>query len=1075
MGFKAYVRYPCIHGDDIVFTAEDDLWRVPSCGGRAERLTATAGIATRAAFSPGGERIAYVDQDEGHAEVYVMDPDGGAAKRLTWDAARAQVAGWTPDGSDIVYSSSRGQSLSWMRALHAVAAEGGEPQLLPWGAANGIAYGPDGALVVARNQRDPVWWKRYRGGTAGSFWIDRNGSGGFERFPDFGGSLDSPCWIGGRLFFISDHEGVGAVYSCDISGAGLRRHCPLGTYYARNLKCDGRRLVWHAGGDLFLLDPDSDGPRRVDAELPGVRGQRARRFAAAGRFLDSWRLHPAGHMVAVTDRGKAFTMGNWEGAVVQHGEADGVRYRQLCWLPDGRRLAAVRDDGGEPGLVVFDPQDGSERRIDGPDIGHVVGMAASPKDDRLLVANHRSEIIIVELPSGSSRVVDRSEYGSIDDEITARGIAWSPDGRWAAYSFAISPWQSVIKVADAESGGKWQVTDAVMRDTAPAFDPGGRYLYFIGARCFDPVFDAQAFDFGFPKGTKPYLVALRADIVSPFASGPEADKDDAAEGKDEGKDKESKDVGIDFEGIADRIVPFPVPEGRYFRVGGLPGGAVFASCPVEGSRDLDIFETAPQAKAVLERWDFRLRKRETLAEGIGDFGLDPGGRHILYRAGERLRVMKSGAPAPEGGKAAAGDEPGRESGWIDLGRVKVSVKPELEWRQMFAEAWRLQREQFWVEDMSGVNWKAMYERYVPLVDRLASRAELSDLIWELQGELGTSHAYELGGDYRATPDCRQGFLGVDWALGLPQGPYLVARVIRGDPWDPDASSPFLVPGAGIRAGDWVLAINGQQLSSERGPQELLADQGGREVEVLVKPAGGGEARTVTVRALTGEYKARYRDWVEANRRKVHEATNGRIGYLHVPDMTAEGFAEFHRYYPLESDREGLVVDLRWNAGGMVSGLLLEKLARKRVGYRFPRRSPPESYPGDAPRGPMVALANENAGSDGDIFCHSFKLMGLGPLVGKRTWGGVVGFLLHGTLSDGSLTTQPENCFWFKDVKWGLENHGTDPDIDVDISPGDYAAGLDPQLDCAVAEVLRLADEWPEKVPGREGGPRLGYP
>lgn len=394
---------------------------------------------------------------------------------------------------------------------------------------------------------------------------------------------------------------------------------------------------------------------------------------------------------------------------------------------------------------------------------------------------------------------------------------------------------------------------------------------------------------------------------------------------------------------------------------------------------------------------------------------------------------------------------------------------------MYREAWRLQREQFWSEDMSQVAWAAVYDRYLPLLDRVNTRGEVSDLLWEMQGELGTSHAYEMGGEYRAGPQYQQGYLGAEWSLDDETGHYRITRLVNGDPGDPTASSPLIAPGANVGVGDAILAINGQPVGRTRSPQELLVNQADAEIVLAVASGTDGEPRLVTVKALRDEKPARYRDWVEQNQRHVHEATGGRVGYVHIPDMGPNGYAEFHRAYLTEYDREALIVDVRNNGGGNVSGLILEKLSRRRTAYVFPRWSRPGPYPEESPRGPMVAVTDELAGSDGDIFCHNFKLLGLGPLIGKRTWGGVIGIDPRHALVDGTITTQPEFSFWFTDVGWQVENYGTEPDIEVDNTPQDCAAGRDAQLDRAIAEAQARLDGAPSMVPDPSARPSRAQP
>ncbi len=1081
MGTTGYLRFPTISGDQIVFTAEDDLWRVSVSGGRAERLTAGVATATRARFSPDGRQIAFTGSDEGPDEVYVMPADGGPSQRLTYHAGRCQVAGWQPDGSAILYASSTGLPSPRWRMLFAIPPQGGEPTRLPYGVANTIAFGPNGAVVLGRNTNEPAFWKRYRGGTAGYLWIDANGSGEFKRLLDINGNITAPCWIGDRVFFLSDHEGIGNVYSCLPTGEDLRRHSQQETFYARNLSTDGRLCVYHAGGDLFVLDPATNRETRLDVDLAGSQAQRARKFVSAAVYMDSQSLHPKGHAVALTTRGKAFSMSNWEGAVIQHGEIDGTRYRLLTWLADGKRLVAISDDGSEPRLVVFSADASTPARtLEQLDIGHVLEMRAAPVGDLVLLMNHRNEVLLADLEAETLRVLDHSDYGRTEFGGIISGCAWSPDGRWIAYEQAINGQQTIIKLCRVETGETYPVTDPVRRDQNPAFDPAGRYLYFVSARDYNPVMDAMHFELSFPKGERPYLITLRKDLRSPFmpdAADEEADekKEKSDDDKKDGDEKKAskKDtpepVEIDLDGITNRVAAFPVPEGRYGRIQGTRDGALFTSFPVEGMRGDNGHH---KAKGSLEYYDFKKHKQEHIAGEVSDFSVTADGKKLLYVSNHRLRVLKAGEKAPD---SSNGDKPGRESGWIDLGRVKVSIRPGAEWHQMLGEAWRLQREQFWIADMGGVDWPGVYERYAPLVDRVASRGELSDLLWEMQGELGSSHAYEMGGEYRPHPEYRQGFLGVDWRFDAEAGLYRIARIVRGDPWNRKATSPLLSPGVNASVGDAVLAINGQRLTPERGPQQLLVNQADQEVQLLLQPADGGEPRTVTVRALASEFDGRYRDWVEGNRRLVHEATQGRVGYIHVPDMWAEGFSEFHRYYLAEYDHDALIVDIRWNSGGAVSGLLLEKLSRPRLGYDFQRWSPPSPYFSESPRGNLVALTDENAGSDGDIFSHGFKLLGLGPLIGKRTWGGVIGIEPYMPLADGTVTTQPEFSFWFKDVGWGVENYGTDPTIDVDYTPQDYARGVDPQLARAIAEALHLAETHPSPNPTPEERPYRGYP
>jgi len=1087
MPSQGYVRYPTIYRDHIIFVSEDDLWLISSEGGRAERLTAGVAEASYPRFSPDGALLAFVGREEGPSEVYVMPALGGLAQRLTFQAATScRVSGWSLSGDEILYASNAGQFAPRFETIYAISPREGQPRQLRVGLANAISYGSRGGVVLGRNinVREFSHQKRYRGGRVGHLWCDVSGDGEFQRLLRLDGNIADPCWVGERIYFLSDHEGVGNVYSCTPFGEDVRRHTDHQDFYARHMSSDGQRLVYHAGADLYLFDPATGEVRHLDAELPSMRTQRNRKFVSAANYLDSYALHPKGYAVALTTRGKAFSTGNWEGPVLQHGELDGVRYRKLNWLNDGKRLVTVNDATGQESLVVFNPEDASEPKTYAEiEFGRAVSLIVSPADDIVALTNHRSELITIDLEAATSRVLDRSDYGPI------RGVAWSPDGRWLAYGFSFSNQQTAIKLCNLETGETHFVTEPVLEDVSPSFDPDGKYLYFLGYRILNPVYDNLQFDLSFPRGVKPYLITLQRDLRSPFIPEPKAPDE-----KDKGKEKEEVDSGkeqgdskeppreennnqeeatkkppamvIDLEGITSRAIPFPVAEGRYYAVRGIKGKALFLLYPIQGS----IYQQSDsdEPKGYIDCYDFEKRKGEKLIDDVSDFGLSRDHKTLIYRSKHRLRVLKAGEKPP---KTDNGDRPGRESGWLELNRVKVSVQPAAEWKQMFAEAWRLQREQFWTEDMSGIDWDAIYTQYAPLVERVGSRSELSDLFWESQGELNTSHAYEMGGEYRQRPHYQQGFLGVDWSYDAENNRYRIDRIVEGDPSDSNATSPLTSPGLNIHVGDAVLAINGQRVGPERSSQELLVNQAGNEVQLTIEDATTKETRAVTVKALKDEQPARYREWVESNRRTVHEKSDGRVGYIHIPNMMGEGFAEFHRGFLTEYDYPALLVDVRFNGGGHVSGLLLEKLARRRIGYSFPRWGQPGPYPYESPRGPMVALTNEHAGSDGDIFSHSFKLMGLGPLIGKRTWGGVIGISPRHTLVDGTRTSQPEYAFWFKDVGWNVENYGTDPDIEVDVAPQDYMHNVDPQLDRAIAEALRLIEERPALEAKPEERPR----
>jgi len=1070
MTTPGYLRQPTICGDTVVFVCDDDLWSVPAAGGLARRLTAGLGEPSTPVLSPDGRWLAYASRDEQHPEVYVMAAEGGPARRLTWLGPDVQVRGWT-SGGEIVFVSTFGQPFFRNYRAHTIGLQGGLPAMLPFGQVNHLALtakGLAGPRVIGRNTADPARWKRYRGGTAGHLWVDGSGGGEFARLP-LAGNITSPMWVGARIFFLSDAEGIGNLYSCRPDGGDVRRHTDHAAFYARQAQTDGNRIVYQCGAELWLFDPATDGTRQLDVRVPAHRAQAARRFVAAADHLGEFALHPQGHSVALDARGKCFSMPLWEGAVRQQGVADGVRHRHAQWLADGTRLAVVCDASGEERIEIH--ADGNVQALPW-DIGRVIALQTAPAGDRLAVANHRNEVMIGNLATGELTVVDRSDHARTES------LAWSPDGAWLAYPLWTSSRNCGIKLHEIAAGRSTLVTVPEFRDYAPAFDPAGRHLYFLSVRTFDPVYDNVQFELSFPRAARPYLIALQADALPPFEPPPRGMKA-GGEGKAENKDDAvaRKLLRVDLDGIAARVAAFPVAEGLYGQIAGVAAGrgkVFWTLFNIPGAHGRGGHKEGPGR---LEVFDFDTLRAEPLMDKVDRFCLSHDGSTLLAQSGKRLRALdphhgpdKNGHGRGDGN--GDGDAPSRKSGWLDLARVRVSVEPRLEWKQMLREVWRLQRDQFWVADMSGVDWNAVYARYAPLVERVATRAELSDLIWELQGELGTSHAYEMGGDHRKPPPLTLGQFAADFREA---GDAIeIAHIVRGDPWDTAADSPLNAIGVQARPGEHVLAVNGQPVSRERPPQAHAVNQAGCKAELRLRKADGS-TRDVLVTLLADEVPARYREWVERNRTWVHEHSRGRVGYLHLPDMQSAGFAEFHRYFSAECDRDALIIDLRYNRGGHVSQLLLEKVARKRIGYDLQRWGQPQPYPNESPAGAVVALTNEHAGSDGDIFSHCFKLMKLGPLIGKRTWGGVIGIWPRHKLADGSETTQPEFSFWFQDVGWQVENYGTDPDIDIDNAPQDAAAGRDRQLEKALEVALQRAGAPGSNTPQFGPKPDLACP
>ncbi|RPF34127.1 S41 family peptidase [Streptomyces sp. TLI_185] len=1063
----SYLRLPHLSGDLLCFVAEDDLWLAPLDGpGRAWRLTVDRTKVGHPRFSPDGRTIAYTSWRSLVPEIHTVPVDGGPGRQLTyWGSADTQVCGWTPAqgdrGGTILAVASHGEPFSYFTWAYKVSPDGDPGRKLPWGPVSDIQVADiEGErrtlLLTGTPPHEPAAWKRYRGGAMGRLWLH-----GERLLADLEGHLHSPMFVGGRIAFLSDHEGIGNLYSCAYDGSDLRRHTDHDAFYARHASSDGTRVVYQCAGDLWIVDDlaADSGPRPLDVRLSGPRAGRRTYQVPAAQHVDGISVDETGRASAVVVRGSLYWLTHRDGPARTITDTPGVRVRLPEMLGSTGQVAYVTDAEGEDAVEIASlPRatgDREPRRLASGELGRVQELVADPQGERLAIASHNGRLLLLDATEDSNGEVTELIH-SVNGPV--RDLAFSPDGAWLTWSHpGIGRSLRQIKMARIKDHLIVDVTNGRFEDENPVFTRDGRYLAFLSWRGFDPVYDVHTGDLSFPLGCRPYLVPLSSATPSPFALTPEGRP--AAGGLDPVEDEEEGGDGavtVEIEGLENRVTPFPVTASKYsalYPVAG--GGLVWLRWPISGALG-ETFANPDDTtgRPTLEHFNISKAKKSELLEHLDWFALSGDGTRLVVVDEGELRAVPS---------SESGD--GDTTVWIDLRRILHEVDPAAEWRQSYEEAGRLIRAYFWDPGMCGIDWDAVLDQYRPLVERVASPDEFADLLREVLGELGTSHAYVTAARRNEGPphyQRLQGLLGAN--LVRRQEGWVVKRILPGESSDSKARSPLA--GTGIRDGAVLTHVDGRPVDPLTGPYPLLAGAGGTTVELTFTAAEGeaGRSRRVAVVPLIDERPLRYQDWVAKRRAVVRELSGGRCGYLHIPDMGGSGWAQFNRDLRMEVSRPALIVDVRGNAGGHISELVVEKLSRTILGWDLTRDAQPVSYASNAPRGPVVALADEATSSDGDMITAAIKLLKLGPVIGQRTWGGVVGMTGRHRLGDGTVITVPMNAAWFDAYGWTVENKGVTPDLEILRTPLDWAEGRHAQLDDAVQLAVELLETNPPATP-----------
>lgn len=1067
-GIPGYYRTPAAGKDVIVFAAEGDLWKVPVAGGTATRLTSHPGEESTPAISPDGQTVAFTAAYEGAVEVYTMPITGGLPKRWTFETGKASVCGWTPNGR-ILYATDQYSTLP-NQQLFLIDPASGAREAVPLAQASFGAFDDSGkTLVFTRLPFNGSFTKRYKGGTTQNLWKFETGTA--EAVPltaDFAGTSKDPMWWNGRLYFATDRDNTMNLWSMDPAGKDLKQHTKHAGIDVQSPSLSSGRIVYQLGADLRRYDIAADKDDGLAIELESDLDQTRERWVKSPMdFLSAVHLSPDGDRVVMTARGRVFVAPHRQGRLVEVHPKPGVRYRRARFLPDGKSLVALSDQSGEVELWKL-PADGIGEPEPLTTDADVLRWEAFPSPDGTFIAhtdkNYRLWLFNTRTRENVS--IDQSNIDSFVD------LAWSPDSRFLAYTaFADNAYRQV-KIYRIDARATATVTSDRFESFSPAWSPDGKWLYLLSNRNLQSAvpspWGANQPEPFFDQPTKIYQIALKAGERSPFQPKDElhADKKDSSPNEKNGKDSASKDgeksapngdaapagkkadavtVDIDFSGIETRLIEVPVPAGNYGDLAVTEKALFFTNGDRRSSESKRRLEGVTIASENIEV--------KTVLGDIKHSELSADRKKLLIHKGDSLFIVDAAVSAAETDKKN-----------VVLRNFQLPIVPREEWRQMFVEAWRLERDHFYDKNLHGVDWKAMLERYKPLADRVTTRAELSDALAQMVGELSALHTFVRGGDLREGPDkIALGSLGAVLVRDEPQGGFRVARIYRHDPDMPERASPLARPGVDILEGDVIETVNGQPTLSVADYAVLLRNQADTQVRLRIKPAKGGESRDVIVVPMTvsAAEDLRYHEWEYTRRLKVEELSKGRIGYVHLRAMRGVDYTDWARgYYPV-FHREGLIVDVRHNRGGNIDSWVLGRLLRK-VWFHWSDRqgNPPNWNMQQAFRGHMAALCNERTASDGEAFAEGFKRLKLGRLFGTRTWGGEIWLSADNYLVDNGIATAAEYGVYGPEGEWLIEGHGVEPDEVVDNLPHATFNGADAQLEAAVKHLLKRIEEEP---------------
>ncbi len=1054
------LRHPTISKESIAFEYGGDLWVVPRTGGAARRLTSTPEVETDPQFSPDGSMIAFSRTIGGNTDVYVVPAAGGEPKRLTFHPGLDRVRGWSPDGKRVVFASDRSSApqVSYLR-LWSVPAAGGFEEPLPMPRSFNGTYSPDGRRIAYEEiakEFTPEWyetstWRHYRGGRVQPIRIMNVADYSVTKLPWKDSNDKDAMWVGNTVYFLSDRNITTNLFSYRVDTKAVTELTHHDDFDVMNAAATSDAVVYEQAGYLHLFDIASGKAKQLTIDVTGDFPWAAPQFKRVASLIRDAVLSPTGVRAAFEARGDIFTVPADKGDARNLTRTPAAHEHDPAWSPDGSQLAWFSDASGEYQLMIGDQTgDAKPRAIPLPSLAYFSNLSWSPSGKQLLMEDNHLNLWVMDVASGKPTKVDTDVFATPGRDFEA---TWSPDAKWIAYTRSLDSHMRAVFLYSLTDGKSLQLGDPLADAISPSFDAGGKYLYFLASTDYGPRtgwVEMSAVDR--PVRRSVYLAVLSASEPSPLLpeSGDEpivAAGAGAAVGGGRGRAAVDSVTHIDAAGIGQRILSLPIPAGDYSLLMAGPAGTFFYADPGAGG---------PAAGARLQRYQLKERANTTFLEGIRSYTLSADRKKLLYQAGgARWGIVATDRPAKVG------------DGAINVAQLEMWVDPHAEWAEIFKESWRIQREYFYDPKMHGADWQAVFAKYSPMVASVNHRSDLGYLIAQTGGEAVVGHSYLTGrGDEPADAPVNVGLLGADYNLDAT-GHYKIQRIYTGENWNPDLRAPLSAPGIRVSEGDYLLEVNGRPLASPTNIYSLFEETAGKQTVLRVNSAPTMEgSRVVTVVPIANEDGLRTRAWIEDNRRKVDELSGGRLAYVWLPNTSTPGYTAFTRYFYSQQNKEGAVIDERYNHGGLVADYIVNELDRRPMGYFAMRDGKTWASPAAGIFGPKVMLVNESAGSGGDALPYYFQQRKIGPLVGTRTWGGLVGTTGTPTTIDGGGITAPGLAFFTNAGQWGVENEGITPDIEVEYTAADVIKGRDPQLERAVTEALRLLNQNPVKKVAR---------